>query len=782
MQFLTSIVVFYALFFVPAFILSAPIANILAKSFDVHFNFESKFCKNYFFVASVISSILFLLIFSLLGRLIDSYYVLLPFCYVALFAIKFLILSEGRLEKFRILKFKVVFKLPTFGLPNCIYFISLHSFLLYIRSFFSNITFDPNLFGAEKLFNLQFQQSFLYGKGFPPENIWFANENSGYYILPKAIAGLSSWIIRVLFSNSLSGGYLFHIADTFFVTLSAVLLFNCIFIFASLSKSSESDESRIKPGKYRMTFLALCLSLLPLIAFPFRAIQQTFKNSLELWSLSRIIENTITEYPFWNFLWADNHAHSTAIFIQLCFWLLLIAQLKNLQQKNTALQIILAAVATVVLMSHSGSVLIDISLAIVASTFCLVHAFKTKQLNLAVQNIAAISFYTLCFSLPDLLTRGQPNVKWYFVTSKYTSTLSEFLNINFTLSMALAALFIPFTLIRFKNENRTNFSTTIFFLTGVSFCILGYPVVGFLLVISHFLISAVSKNSTSLKEWNAETYLNCGAISAAFSVWITPELIASNWDMGDAYMRYNSLFRFQFESFYIVPFFLCFALKNKIQNFLLPQKRFVLFCTGILILFIVGGIVQYKTFQHRLQRVNVGGGFNGMAFLEAERPADWHIIEALGQLKGRVVIAEECGIQPKPGNYTISGRISAYSGRPAICGWANHVALFHNIVHQKEYEGQGAFGHLLDRNKWTNALFNFNKALNIDGKIMPELNDALLNFLKMGVTHLVWGQWEKENHKLTTLEDLKTFGKIIYLYQDLGIIELDYSKFINKGN
>ena len=780
MQFLTSIIVFYALFFVPAFILSAPIANILAKSFDVHI--KSKLCKNYFLVASVISSILFLLIFSLLGRLIDSYYVLLPSCYIALFAIKFLTLSDGKLKNFRNLKFKEVFKLPIFGLPNCIYFISLHTFLLYLRSFFSNITFDPNLFGAEKLFNLQFQQSFLYGKGFPPENIWFANENSGYYILPKAFAGLSSWIIRVFFGNSLSGGYIFHIADTFFVTLSAVLLFNCIFIFASLSNSSESAEPPLKSGKYRTTFLAFCISLLPLIAFPFRALQQAFTNSLELWSLTRIIENTITEYPFWNFLWADNHAHSTAIFIQLCFWLLLIAQLKNLHQKNTYLQIILAGVAAVVLMSHSGSVLIDISLAIVLGTFCLIHAYKSKQLNLAVQNIAAISFYTLCFSLPDLLTRGQPNVKWYLVTSKYTSTLFEFLNINFVFAVALAALFIPFSISHFRSENKTHFSTTIFFLMGISFCILGYPVVGFLLLISHFLISAVSKNNSKFAEWSAETYLNCGAISAAFSIWITPELIASNWDMGDAYMRYNSLFRFQFESFYIAPFFLCFALKDKIQNFLLPQKRFVLFCTGIFILFSAGGIVQYKTFQHRLQRVNVGGGFNGMAFLEAERPADWHIIQALGQLKGRVVIAEECGIQPKPGNYTISGRISAYSGRPAICGWANHVALFHNIVHQKAYEGKGAFGHLSDRNRWTGALFNFNRTVNIDGKITPEINDALLNFSKMGVTHLVWGQWEKENHSHTTLQDLKTFGKIIYLYQDFGIIEMDYSKFIDKGN
>lgn len=784
---------------------------------------------------------LFLLFFSLVGRVFDSYWVCVPLAYGAIALTNSIGLALSGVgpsfahdkQEARGNQQSSIWKMVTahvrsprrLGWRLCwrvccpsvgTLFVGLtlgflHLALWVPRTFFSAIHFDPNRFGAEKLFNLQFQQAFTHGLGYPPYNLWFSNERTTYYLLPKALAGLASFFNRTLTGEALTGGILFHVSDTFYVAFGAVCLGSFSYLFLTsvpLSSLPLPTARQVKPQAAAV--LSILLGLVPLLAAPARAFFQTFTSLLsstsemDLWSLSRIIDNTINEYPFWNYLWADNHAHSTVIFLQLTLLFWSLALVRALLAKSLVIPFFVGALAATVLMSHSGSVFIDLVVLGVFGGFVLAHAHQAKLWP----EVRFAAIETLCFTalfaLPDLLFRGQPSVRWYLVPASLATTVREFLNVNLMPSLLFAILFL--VLLRTqqnqlgrqlrhqpKQKNAGSAKSEATWATGSRLCVsahmfvcvlaitLGWPVVGIALLIagvgsalianSHARWPSDARVTSGTDAANAADnrtlpWVRIGALYAAMGVWICPEIVASNWDMGEKYMRYNTLFRFQFESFYTIPFLCVFAF-GPMLTVLLASPKALRWSVTLLTLALVAFVpVQAYTLRHRLERVDARSGADGFAFLATERPGDWELIQYLSKLPGRVILAEECGIQPKPGNYSVAGRIAAYAGRESLCGWANHVALFHTTVQSAAYRGQGAYAHLIDRDKWISAVFE---------QTSPEaVSQALAAFKTLGVTHLVFGQWEKDKHPLMNLERLSNLGQVVYKTSDglLGVVAL----------
>lgn len=750
---LLSFLTFFAFALPPAFLVRGLLKRVAARHFILHLGSHRTLP---FFIPSLALGLgLFLLIFSLSARVVESYWISVPLSYFALYLLVRLlhrIDGYGQDEK--------VEWSSRLELPSVLLFLGLHLGLLFLRSHFANIHFDPSRFGAEKMYNYAFQQAFLFGSGFPPENLWLAGDPNVYYLMPKAIAGLSSFFLREL-GHVFVGGYLFHISDTFYYTLGIMSLMTTVFFVFQLR--SKCDKKFFN----KSVALAVGVGLIPLLAAPARALWQVFEGRIELWSLSRIIENTVNEYPFWNFLWADNHAHSAVMFLQISLWFWLIILLVFAKKQFFSLCFFVAALASAVLLSHSGSVLINlVSMGTFACGIFLGTLKSKLERKEFLKKILIVGFTTMFLSFVDLLNRSQAEVKWYFVPPKFTSTLAEFFNINFVIATLVPTALI-LGLLSLPKSTQVSFRSQLFF--GLSCCffaafsLLGYPVVGYAILVSAFAVCL-------LRFFQDNHFVgSASALCAASMFWIFPEVLAANFNMGDEYMRYNTLFRFLYESFYIVPLLWAFALAVLI-DFSLPRKFLSGFVSVVLLsIAVLFAITQWKTYEHRLTRDPQPTRLDGTAYFQKERPFDYAIVKFLQDLPGRVVVAEECGIHPKPAAYTVAGRIATLSGRPALCGWAHHTSNFQKTILRGGFQGQPAYSNLIQRDKWISTHF---QQLSETMPSEVDFIEAKENFKKLGVTHLIFGEYEKLQHPNAQLAHSDRIGKLVFRSGDFGVVEL----------
>jgi uncharacterized membrane protein len=196
----------------------------------------------------------------------------------------------------------------------------------------------------------------------------------------------------------------------------------------------------------------------------------------------------------------------------------------------------------------------------------------------------------------------------------------------------------------------------------------------------------------------------------------------------------------------------------------LKNRTLALAC-GALVLLWVGlfSWTQIAAARARIQAIPGSTGLDGLSWFARERPVDAAIIEFLSNEPSHSIhIIEECAINPKPSAYTLFGRIAALSGRPALCGWANHVSLFQKGVRHPDYRSKNIWDLMNEREKWTQSIY---AASSLDEQTRKGLRD-------FGVTHVVFGELEKEQHPTLTLNALSKYGRVAFRTGDYGVVEL----------
>lgn len=635
------------------------------------------------------------------------------------------------------------------------------AFLVGLRGQFSYLFFDPSRFGAEKLFNFGFQSSYIYSEQYPVENVWYAGHANNYYVLTKSLGGLPLRLLSA-FSEHIYDGVMFHLADTFLYTLGIVALGTFTFILTTAF-------GRTVDGKTAAVFAGFT-ALTPFIGGPFRLLAQSYEGRFDFWSLTRIIENTINEYPFWNFLWADYHSHSSVIFIQLSFWFWILLFFGIGWIQHWGMAAIIGVLLTAVLMSHSGSLLIS-AIGLAGLFVCLgVQAIESKTLPQLIKKCLMIASVFLLSAAPDWLTRPKPAVKWYLVTKEYASPLKDFLNIFFYLFLFGMVLIIgrsaAFESVVTRQTKSILLASAIIFAATVLF---GWAGAGFA-VLLFGMGYAVINPSASKTDDDSSTPFFIGLLLGISCILIFPELLAANFDMGEKYMRYNTVFRFLFESYYLLPMLWVVVLIGSCRVYS-PRTFAVLsyVCLTVSGLFVYG---QFKSFQLRATSFPQPFSLDGLTAFRYERPADWTIVEFLRSQTGRVVIAEECGIEPKPGAYSIYGRIAAVSGRPAICGWSHHVNLHHKENEVILGKNSSSYGHAIDFDKATTTIFN--QAMQLPPAEGFTYERAKELFKAMGVTHLVYGEIEREHHPDINAADFARIGEVVLNDNNAFVVQLKY--------
>ncbi|MEY4064388.1 MAG: hypothetical protein RIR26_596 [Pseudomonadota bacterium] len=637
----------------------------------------------------------------------------------------------------------------------------LHLLFWIPRLLFSDIHFDPNAYGAEKLFNLSLQQSFSFGSSYPPQSLWLAGESEAYYILPRILPGLMTHL-----SNQFSlldfraAGIFFHLSDTFYDALAIFTLMGAAHFFLEGSKVTPV----VRGG------LALFAGLFPFLAVPARAVQQAFQSSINFWSLSRIIPNTINEYPFWNYLFADNHAHSNASFLDIAVhWLMLLVVFRASQfarDIQILVGIALGVCASALFMSQSSSVLVVGVVFILPWVVKAIDSRRTGELGAFMRTSLWAAGSAFVCSVTDIISRSQPHVLWHWVPPRLATSGSDFFNVNFSL-LFFTLLLVVAGISKSKIQVlwcHVKFLPSILVVSLTPWA-LGYPSVTAALVLASLIALIVI-------DFSQPDWIQISALIAGFSlIFIFHEWVAANFDMGADNIRLNTVFKFQYTSFFIWPLFIVFAWTLKPH--VISRRRVLSVGLPLVSLFVVVSVVaQSATFRNRLEVPPSQGGSSGFEFLQNTREADLDIIRFVHDLPSRVVLVEECGMPPKATAYSVAGRISAYSGRAALCGWGMHSFIHLDTFKAEKRHGQSVWKYLTEINENMTKVYSVEEGN--DAVKLKNAQSALARLVGEGATHLVFGEFEKSLHEKTSLQAIQfaTGGRIVFQKDGFGVVAL----------
>jgi uncharacterized membrane protein len=641
-------------------------------------------------------------------------------------------------------------------------FLCVHISFWLPRISFSDLHFDPSQYGAEKLFNLSLQQSFTYGAGYPPESVWLAGERETYYILPRVLPGLATYLsVHYFDAPAQIAGLFFHLSDAFYNTL-AVMTLGCIAYLLL-------QRARIK--KISAVLLSASIGIFPFLAAPVRIFAQLFEGHIDFWSLSRIIPFTINEYPFWNYAFADNHAHNNAAFLDVFVWFLTLMLLSRGNGFNRGQKIqfglLLGVCATALLMAQTGSAFIAVVVFALPLVLMFFESVRSGQGRAFTELLAWPAGFAFLLSLPDVLSRPQPRVLWNWVPPRLASSINDYSNVYFSIFvfLGLCLVFLNYPRGLFSRLSSLRFSIPAVVAALIAAAILGYPA---LLVAGFFCLLACAPAAGF---GDADFRFSKRVMAALFVLIGFPEIVGINFDMGPDYIRFNTAFKFLYTAFFTIPLSLVFVYSLQPQPELKKwPKRAAGTCVCVFAL--VMAAVQIATLNKRIAASRPAGGLNGMEFLAKQRPADALLIEKLNLLRGRVVIVEACGMPPREASYTLAGRISAYSGRPSLCGWGMHSFLHREFMRSGVNKGRHVWSYLSETDEKILRVFSGGgKATNnLSQDIAPEIQVLK----ERGATHLVFGEHEHSLFPKTTVHTLaaSTGGTIVFQIGEYGIIEL----------
>lgn len=166
--------------------------------------------------------------------------------------------------------------------------------------------YKPDIFGAEKMMDYAFLQSNVKAVFFPPPDPWFAGGSINYYYFGYYLCSLP----LTLFSIAPEIGYNLAIA------LLGALTFTIAY----------SISRQLCGGSHWWGLLGgLTVAVMGNFDGLLQLLSGKSFGALDIWKSSRIIEDTINEFPFFSFLWADLHGHVMALPVVLFFIALLIA-------------------------------------------------------------------------------------------------------------------------------------------------------------------------------------------------------------------------------------------------------------------------------------------------------------------------------------------------------------------------------------------------------------------------------------------------------------------------
>ena len=411
--------------------------------------------------------------------------------------------------------------------------------------------------GSEKLFNFSLIQAYLFGQGYPPENLWLAGEPIDYYVLLHALPGLVAWAWRVLTGDPAAGDVLFVFSDASLLLLGSFAL--SAWSVALLSSGDNGLSRRQSLG------IGLGLGIGVLLSVHAKAVGMVLGALLGgadvgWWALEReAVPYTYSQYPFFLLLQGDHHAFQRVFFLQVALYgamaLLLLAP-----RVHWPRVLLVGTLAAAVQLAHSGSVLLDLVVfGLAAAGLAGLRLWRgERQLARALfANLGATAAVALVVSLPALWRHRSPSITWYWVETGIASPLLGFLSaqagplVFFVAACAAGAVSLRF---RAAAGTRLLDRRWAWLLVVIAATLIAVGRSGAAVAVScAALVCMLAPHRSASGEDRTPLVILAAAV---FGTWLMPEFVVGDFSHRPVveWKRWNLAMRFWLEGHYLVPF------------------------------------------------------------------------------------------------------------------------------------------------------------------------------------------------------------------------------------
>jgi YYY domain-containing protein len=522
-----------------------------------------------------------------------------------------------------------------------ILFFFLFTVFVFIRAYSPDIYWT----GGEKFMDMTFINSFLRTSQFPPLDPWMSGTVIQYYYFGYLIVANLIKISAVLPSAA------FNLATSSFFALA----------FTTALGIGYNLTGRIKYGIITAFFVTTAGNL---VGF-FQLLDILSKGdvvnhilSFDYWTSSRVIPDTINEFPFFSFLQGDVHAHMISITFQLLILLLLLNIMKSRASSCASIFILGLSIGFLYpLNTWDYPVYLFLAIIVMAFRFFIDSTFSVskKKLSKPIFAICAVSAFSYLLYLPYHNSyRLDRTVS--IITSERTSLIFY---------IAIYGLFL-YLIYRFviSKSKKSGLKSVYFVITLILLSVLAVSLKFELLIllIPMLILSIVS----IIKEKNRDHAFVLILIITGILLSLFCELFYIQDALGNAmpsYFRMNTVFKL-----YVMNWVLwgvsAGAIVFQFRDSFSRKKTW-----GIVAVLLILMVSVYPVFA----TIGKSGGFkgepnlDGEAYVQKQHPQDYMAILWFRNLTGQPVVLQA------PGElYSWNTYITAFTGLPTVIGWYWH--------------------------------------------------------------------------------------------------------------
>ncbi|MCP4403648.1 MAG: hypothetical protein GY801_40880 [bacterium] len=614
-------------------------------------------------------------------------------------------------------------------------------FLIFFLIFTLIRMYNPDISGAEKEADFTILNAILHSDSFPPKDSWFAGAHINYYYF-----GYLLWATVLKLSDipSSSG---FNLALATIAALSALSVFGLVYHLTR----------KILPSLFSSGLLMVLGNLDGFVQLLERQGQLL---PFDWWRSSRVIPDTINEFPYFSFLLGDLHAHFMAIPLTLLLLSLLAQLTASARQSSKVYTELLFCLAALCLGGVAVSNGWDYPGLLILSCLSLLTVMLMSRPETKLSWGKKSAFLLVSWVAMLLLSRvfflpfyqhfvpqaGLRNLR--FVSFTQRTETRYFLIIYGVFLWSLLPFFFN-TIDAFSSLRRASREQLLLWgncaLLGLVLCYfyssetVWLAAAGLCLVCLTAWFRAVAASS--------DEAFSSLLLFLAFGIIAGCELVYIKDFYSHPLERQNTIFKFHYQAWILLsvgtPVVLSFALRERVQGWRRAvrwgwKSGLIVLC-GLCALYPLSATWEKSNHfrGHRQGGLLYIPGLNGMHYIAYREPYEYEALNWIRQhVQSQAVILEATG---KP--YSFFGRVATNTGRSTVLGWGNHEALWRDQ----------SWKSILDRTE--------------DIRKMYETSDKtqILNLLqKYHIDYIYVGTLEKSEYQSEGLEAFRQFFPVVY--------------------
>ena len=526
------------------------------------------------------------------------------------------------------------------------------------------VAYSPDVWGTEKPMDMAFVNAANASTSFPPHDPWMAGEQLNYYYLGHLAMAI---VIKVV-GTAPDEGY--NLAVALLAALSATAVFT---LAGTLWAAARPRLTGVRGGPVLVgvTAVVVCIVLGNLAGAREWLEAADPPGDYDWFAPSRVVEGTINEFPWFSFLLGDLHAHVLALpftVLALAFALqVVIAGPRG----DAVLRGVAEALATGLAVGalyaiNSWSYPIAAGMLVGAVVVWLLDPRSAGRRGYAVSWLALVLLASVVLLLPFWLNFNPAASGIAYVEER--SPFGAFMGDLGLLYGIFAGLLIAAFAARVLSARRPA-RTLVWSLVVLIFAgslLAAADLAGVAVLVA---LLAVALGAAVADDLSAPERFLWLLVSGGLACVIAPELVyvRDEFDGSDLF-RMNTVFKLGYNAWLLLALAAACALPWAAAH--LPRRGWPVWAATAAMLLLLGLVYPYAGTYARKAGFSRSPSLDGLAWLRASAPGDPAAIDWLrANTDGEAVVLEAVGEDYSAFGH---GRISTFTGRPTVLGWAGH--------------------------------------------------------------------------------------------------------------